>query len=139
MAEVPRRGPALRQTGVILFVERYDACVAFYRDVFGLPVVTTLDELTIFAFGDGYLEIERGGTAVDPAKSRQQNPTVLRFDVADLDDALARLQAQGVAADRFGFDWGDIAVVVDPDGNRCELKRHDPAQTVGRERTAHEQ
>ena len=123
------------QAGVILFVDRYDACVAFYRDVIGLPVVLVLETLTIFAFGDSYLEIERGGPpAGDKGKGRDRNPVVLRFDVADIASTLAVLRTHDVAVVHRRFDWGEVGMFVDPDGNRCEIKAHDPAQTVAQDR-----
>ncbi len=51
----------IAQPGLILFTENYDACLAFYRDVLELAVVHSQPGLTRFAFGSGYLMVERGG------------------------------------------------------------------------------
>ena len=73
------------QTGIILFVEHYERCVAFYRDVLELPIEEQKPDLIRFGFGGAYLMVERGGVAHAEGKSRAQNPTTLRFNVADID------------------------------------------------------
>ena len=110
------------QFGVILFVEDYDACVAFYRDRLSLSVVGVQDGLTRFAFGAAYLMLEKGGVSSPHQKARAQNPAVLRFDVADVRAAAAELGEKGVAVELREFSWGTIGVFAAPDGNRCELK-----------------
>jgi len=110
------------QYGIILFVEKYEECVVFYRDVVSLEVVYTKDSLTTFRFGSAYLMVEQGGKRSTQEKGRHQNPTVLRFDVTDLESATAELQGKGVSVEKQTFDWGRIGAFTDPDGNRCELK-----------------
>lgn len=110
------------QYGIILFVQKYDECVAFYRDVISLEMAYTKDALTCFRFGSAYLMVEQGGRGSGQEKDRNQNPTVLRFDVTDLEAAAVTLESKGVKVERQCFDWGHIAVFTDPDGNRCELK-----------------
>lgn len=112
----------LVQPGIILFTDRYEDCVAFYRDRLGLPVQQEKAGLTAFAFGSGYLMVERGGPAAGAARSRQQNPTILRFGVADVPGTADKLRTRGVEVTVQSFDWGVIGVFIDPDGNRCELK-----------------
>ncbi|MGH8504628.1 MAG: VOC family protein [Stenotrophobium sp.] len=110
------------QYGIILFVEKYEECVAFYRDVVSLEVAYAKDSLTSFRFGSAYLMIEQGGRGASQEKGRHQNPTVLRFNVTDLEAAAAELRGKGVPVESQSFDWGRIGVFTDPDGNRCELK-----------------
>ena len=108
--------------GIILGTERYDACLAFYRDVLELPVWFEKDGLCCLHFGDGYLMIETGGHAHDGRKSNAENPTMLRFNVKDVDAAANLLEARGIPVQRKSFDWGQVATFTDPDGNACELK-----------------
>lgn len=112
----------IRQSGIIIFVERYEQCVAFYRDKLLLVITEVKPTLTTFAFGSTYLMIEQGGIASLSPKSRAQNPTVLRFDVEDILETASALRARGVLVDILEFEWGTIGVFSDPDGNRCELK-----------------
>ena len=110
------------QTGIILFVEHYERCVAFYRDVLELPIEEQKPDLIRFGFGGAYLMVERGGVAHAEGKSRAQNPTTLRFNVADIDKAIAWLQAKGIAPQVRRWDWGITANFLDPDGNHVELR-----------------
>ena len=110
------------QHGIILFVEKYVECVDFYRDVLSLPVAYVNESFTCFHFGSAYLMVEEGGTCSTAEKSRAQNPTVLRFDVSDLEAAAAELESKGCPVERLSFEWGRIGAFNDPDGNRCEMK-----------------
>ena len=117
----------LAQPGIILFTENFDACVHFYRDLLELPALHDKGHLITLEFGSGYLMIERDGSASPTGKTRAQNPTVLRFNVDDVQAAAAMLRSKGVAVEVMTFDWGTIGAFHDPDGNRCELKN----QTAG--------
>jgi lactoylglutathione lyase len=110
------------QTGVILFVEHYERCVAFYRDVLELAVEEEQADLVRFGFGGAYLMVERGGAGRPEGKSRAENPVTLRFNAADFDRAVKRLAEKGVAADIRHWDWGTTAHFLDPDGNRIEVR-----------------
>lgn len=109
--------------GLILFVERYEECIAFYRDVLQLEVRNEKEALISFELPNGYLMVEQGGVGSSQEKSREQNPTVLRFDVESLSSIVERLEERGVQflKKSLKFDWGTIAVFNDPDGNRIEL------------------
>lgn len=109
--------------GVILFVEHYDACVTFYRQALELPLIKDQGDLVILGFGDGYLMVEREGIAREQ-KSRADNPTVLRFNVADVEQTAALLRSRGVEVEVKSFDWGTVGQFQDPDGNACELRNH---------------
>lgn len=111
--------------GLILGTERFDACVAFYRDVIGLPVWYEKPGLVCLRFGDGYLMVEGGGVARDGRKRQDENPTMLRFNVADVAAEADKLRAAGVDVAVRQFDWGLVGTFVDPDGNACELKNSD--------------
>ncbi|RPF55495.1 VOC family protein [Aquisalibacillus elongatus] len=109
--------------GLILFVEEYEKCIDFYRDVLQLPIRNIKDTLVTFDLPNGYLMVEQGGIASNQEKQREQNPTVIRFDVDTLKTEVERLEERGISFinKKIEFDWGTIAVFTDPDGNRIEL------------------
>lgn len=113
---------AAPHTGVILKTERFEDCVRFYRDTLGLPVWFAKDGLCCLRFGPAaYLMVESGGVAGQPAKAVAQNPTVLRFHVAELETVANALRRTGTPVEVLSFDWGTIGIFHDPDGNPCEL------------------
>lgn len=112
----------IKEMGIILFCEHYDTTLAFYVNKLGLHVRQQKEGLTILEFGGSYLMIESNGVAVDHEKTRAQNPTVLRLDVENMDEAVLELRSRGVSVDVRVFDWGTIGVIIDPEGNRIELK-----------------
>lgn len=116
----------LQRTGVILNTENHEACVAFYRDVLALPVMFEKHEgdfrLTCLEFGGAYLMVETGGVARPEGKRIAENATKLRFNVADLEDALGTLRAQGIEASIERNAWGATINLFDPDGNRVGLR-----------------
>lgn len=124
---------AVERHGIILKTERYEACLAFYRDGFRLPVEFANDFLTCLSFGSAYLMIEHGGPAAAQPRSLDQNPTVLRFNVADIGAATSALAARGIAAEIQRHDWGTIAICHDPDGNQVELRDHFDGQFASRD------
>lgn len=114
------------RSGIILLTENYRACVTFYRDTLGLPVLFALDRpgsvLTGFDLGGAYLMVEDGGHARPGGKTGSEAPVKLRFNVEDLDQAAADLEARGVGLVRRDHDWGSVADFHDPDGNPCQLR-----------------
>ncbi len=114
------------RTGIILFTYNYDACVAFYTEILGLPVLFTKDEddtqLTCCEYSGAYLMIETGAPEGCYRKSMAQNPTKLRFNVDDVETAAKKLEAKGIELERGVYAWGTIANFVDPDGNLCSLR-----------------
>ncbi len=109
--------------GIILGTERYDDCLTFYRDTMGLPVWYDKGHLCCLRFGEGYLMIEHGGHAsASGRKPNSANPTMLRFNVADVLAAAETLRARGVDVEVKTYDWGTVGTFLDPDGNACELK-----------------
>ncbi|SES61920.1 lactoylglutathione lyase [Oceanobacillus limi] len=112
-----------REFGLILFVEEYEKCIRFYRDSLQLPVRNIKETLVAFDLPNGYLMVEQGGIGSVHEKQREQNPTVLRFDVDSLTTEVEKLEENGVVFihKSLKFDWGTIAVLNDPDGNRIEI------------------
>jgi lactoylglutathione lyase len=115
----------IRTHGIILGTERFDACVAFYRDVLELPVWYEKPGLVCLRFGDGYLMVETGGVARDTRKLQSENPTMLRFNVDDVLAAANELRQRGIDVDVQTYAWGTVGTFVDPDGNACEFKDAD--------------
>jgi lactoylglutathione lyase len=115
--------------GIILFTERFDECVAFYRDTLGLRVWFEKPGLVCLHFGNGYLMVETGGYANQDtptqAKPVSQNPTKLRFNVKDVEAAARLLERKGVSVEINVFDWGITGTFLDPDRNICALKDAD--------------
>ena len=92
------------RTGIILFTKHYDACVSFYTETLGLPVLFIADEpgskMTSCNFGGAYLMIETDGPPPAVEKSPEQNPTKLRFNVTDVETAAKELERKGVGVRR---------------------------------------
>ncbi|GGO78665.1 glyoxalase [Marinobacterium nitratireducens] len=114
------------RTGIILNTEHFDDCVAFYRDLFDLPVLFSKTEgdfrLCCLSFGGSYLMIESEGVANPAGKSIEQNATKLRFNVDDLDAMLARLRLFDIEAEIVRSAWGSTINIHDPDGNRVGIR-----------------
>lgn len=112
--------------GVVLPVEDYDGCVAFYRDVLDLPMLFQIDRpdsvLTGFDLAGAYLLVEPGGRAKTPETFPEDAQIRLRFNVADLDAAIAELRGKGVKVRRLDHSWGSVGLFRDPDGNLCQLR-----------------
>jgi lactoylglutathione lyase len=112
----------IKESGVIVFMEHYETTLDFYITQLGLPVRKRTKHLTIFDFGSSYLMIEDGGVASATEKTRAQNPIVIRIDVVDFDRAVEELLARDVTVKVYRLNWGIIGVIVDPEGNRIEIK-----------------
>jgi hypothetical protein len=69
----------IEKHGIILNVEKFDECVAFYKDLFKLSEMFSKVEdtfrLTCLEFGDSYLMIETEGVANPSGKDVSQCPT----------------------------------------------------------------
>jgi len=107
---------------VILFTEHYHRAVEFYETVLALEVRDRQEDLTVFAFGQSYLMVEKNGFASAAEKDRRQNPTVLRLDVLDFGPTVVQLRERNTDVQAHVHPWGRIAVLVDPEGNRIEIK-----------------
>ena len=116
----------IARTGIILNTENYDHCVAFYRELFGLPILFQEQygdfRLTCFEFNDSYLMVETGGHAKPTGKTNREGAAKLRFNVARLGDALQLIRDYGIAAEISTHDWGATIDIFDPDGNRIGIR-----------------
>jgi lactoylglutathione lyase len=116
---------SIKTCGIILGTEKFEECLRFYRDTIGLPVWYTKSSLVCLRFGDGYLMIETGGMASSGVKPNTSNPTMIRFNVEDVEAAANILRERGVAVVVKKYEWGTVGTFADPDGNKCELKNAD--------------
>lgn len=112
--------------GFVLPVADYARGVAFYRDILELPVLFQVDRpdslLTGFDLAGAYLLVEPGGVAKTPETFPDDAQVRLRFNVADLDAAIAELRGKGVSVARLDHSWGSVGLFRDPDGNLCQLR-----------------
>ena len=109
------------RTGLILFVNRYAECVAFYRDKLGIPVMFKKQDLTCFDLGSSYLMVEPADSDSTLQQGGQPR-TCLRMNVPNVRQCADALLAKGVKVDYQEHSWGTVAKFVDPDGNLCAFK-----------------
>lgn len=114
------------RTGIILNTEHYDDCLAFYRELFDLPILFQEQygdfRLTCLEYNGAYLMLETDGYAKPEGKTIKQGATKLRFNVANLDDALQKIRDYGITAEINRHDWGSTIDIFDPDGNRVGIR-----------------
>ncbi|RRJ83393.1 VOC family protein [Aestuariirhabdus litorea] len=116
----------VERSGIILNTEHFSECVDFYRQLFELPLMFEILEedfrLCCLRLGDSYLMIETEGVARPQGKSIAENPTKLRFNVADMESALRRVREYGIEAEINDHPWGRTIDILDPDGNRVGIR-----------------
>ncbi|MDO6814181.1 VOC family protein [Cobetia amphilecti] len=112
--------------GLILNTERFEECVVFYQGLFELPLMFRKEDgsfrLICLSYGAGYLMIEQGGKAIEGGKTPEQGSAKLRFNVRDIDQALADVKAWGIDAEIEETPWGRTIHLHDPDGNRVGIR-----------------
>ncbi|WP_165452667.1 VOC family protein [Paenibacillus thalictri] len=113
----------IKESGLIVFMERFEEGLAFYTSKLGLPLRQRKADLAILDFGGSYLMLEDRGVASDREKTKAQNPVIIRLDVDPFEQAVEEIRDRGVDVTVRVFDWGTIGVIVDPEGNRIELKK----------------
>ncbi len=105
---------------VILAVNRFEECVAFYKNKLGL--VETHRE----ALPDQFVSFNVGGSEFSlhgGCDGKRGGPVSIYFLTADIDDEIARLKGAGVKVTKppERFSWGWFAAVEDPDGNEIGI------------------
>ncbi|MEM8649897.1 MAG: VOC family protein [Pseudomonadota bacterium] len=115
------------QNGIVLKTEYYKECLNFYCNVLDLPVVFSEDHgtwsITCLAIGEGYLMVETGGNAAPPEKTFAQSPIKLRLNVSNLAKEVEIMREKGIIISIQEHDWGEVAEICDPDGNRIALRQ----------------
>ena len=127
-----------------LYVEDYQACLEFYRDILGLEVsfVSEIDRYAELTKGTTKLTLlcrskikEYFGTQTPVSFGNKDDAIALSFQVADVDAACKYLEGKKVeiVSQPWDFrDWGvKLALVRDPEGNLIELVQ--ASQMVGAE------
>lgn len=114
----------IKETGFILFLEKYEDYVKFYTEKLGLNIRERKEGLTKLDFGGSYLMVENNGISNKTEKNRSQNPTVIRIEVEDIDETVNELRQREIQVEVLRFNWGTIGVIIDPEGNRIELKNY---------------
>lgn len=112
----------LRESGIILFCENYEQALTFYTEKMGMHIREQKSGLAVLDFGGSYFMIEDNGIASTFPKTRAQNPIVIRFNVEDFDNTIDEIKDRGVDIEVHSFNWGKIGVIIDPEGNRIEIK-----------------
>ncbi len=62
------------------------------------------------------------GVSSNSAKTIEQNPTKLRFNVPDVLQTSGLLKRKGIDVQIFEHTWGVTAEFTDPDSNLCALR-----------------
>ena len=109
------------ESGIVLRVENYEACVDFYTNILELEVRFKKESLTAFQFGAAYLLIEKGEPMPSSIRNVEYPPVLLRLNVQDVNQAVSHVRAKGAEAEFRSWDWGDVGRMYDPDGNLVEF------------------
>jgi lactoylglutathione lyase len=105
---------------ITLWVNKYDACLAFYRDTLELSLETADENFAQFATQGVKLYLHRLG---DNTPLRD-HAIEIHFEAADVDAAYKRLLEKGTAFEQppANMPWGTrMAALRDPEGNAIEI------------------
>ena len=111
------------RTGLILYVKKYEACIAFYSEILILPILFKNEDLTCFDFFGTYLMVEKE----DRKKyledsSEMKNTMCIRMNVDDVFKISEELKNKKVEVDYQEHSWGKVAKFKDPEGNLLAFK-----------------
>lgn len=120
----------LKMKYMILYVEKYDECLRFYKELLRLPIKGEHGTYIEFDTGETILAMnsredvrELTGLSIPNGRSESAN-FELGFVVEDVNETISRLREQGVKVlvEPITKPWGQtIAYVSDPDGNYIEI------------------
>ncbi len=120
----------LKMKYMILYVEKYDECLRFYKELLRLPIKGEHSTYIEFDTGETILAMnsredvrELTGLSIPNGRSESAN-FELGFVVEDVNETISRLREQGVKVlvEPITKPWGQtIAYVSDPDGNYIEI------------------
>lgn len=124
-----------------LFVDNYEICLQFYRDLLGLEVsfISQIDRYAELTNGKTKLTLmcnskfrEYFGSQIQVSFGQKDDAIALCFQVKNVDEACKYLKQNKVeiVSQPWSFlDWGiKIALVRDPEGNLIELTQ--PAHRI---------
>lgn len=117
-----------------LYVDDYDRCLEFYRDILGLEVAmqSQVDRYIELATGSTKLTImcrgkikEYFGSGTSVSFGQNDDAIALSFGVKDVDEACKYFESKNVeiVSQPWNFaSWGvKLALIRDPEGNLVEL------------------
>jgi lactoylglutathione lyase len=107
------------QTGVILFVDKFPECVDFYENKIQIPIQMRKEGIVRFSFGPMYLQIED----VRVFNSKPSKNVIIRVNSDNVKAIQEKFNLSGVHLEYYDFEWGEIANVLDPSGNKLEYFR----------------
>ena len=111
----------IEQANTILYCEKWQETVAFYRDTLRLPIVVSNDWFVEFKLTDNsFVSIANVRRAtIAPAHGAG---ITLTWRVADVQRSRDFLTTLGVQVTPIKQRWGaSVAYLTDPEGNRIEL------------------
>jgi predicted enzyme related to lactoylglutathione lyase len=115
-----RVGVEITKVYMMVPVQNMTRAVRFYRDAIGLPVEFESEFWTELRWRDATIALHGGG-------SGDERESWLGFHVADLDAALAAVEAAGGRRGKERFEGGTrLVAVIDPEGNSVTLGQGPP-------------
>lgn len=120
----------LKMKYIILYVENYEECLQFYKDILQLPIKAEHGTYIEFDTGATILAMNsredvRGLTGLSiPNGTSESSNFEMGFVVEDVNETISRFREQGVKVlvEPITKPWGQtIAYVSDPDGNYIEI------------------
>ena len=119
---------------VLLYVSDLEKMSAFYKEKFDLETSQETDRYVIFKTGDCIFELmgkfDNGPEALDDSKGWDRNKILMSFQVDDIRDVVAKLEARGLkteggirptVAPEGEAPIGWLAQFMDPEGNLIEI------------------
>ncbi|MFS4494566.1 VOC family protein [Maribacter sp. 2308TA10-17] len=114
----------IERTGLILYVNKYEECLSFYKDILELAIHFQNDELCCFNFYGTYLMVEKDDRSeyLNLDSKHVKNFTCLRLNLANVREAAEWLAEKNIEVDYQEHSWGKVAKFKDPDGNLIAFK-----------------
>lgn len=113
----------INKTGVILYVNEYNKCVLFYKDILELEILFSNKGLTCFDFYGSYLMIEKEDrNEYLVSKEDKKNHSCLRLNIQNVKEVSDKLKNKNIEVDYQEHDWGIVTKFKDPDGNLLAFK-----------------
>jgi len=113
----------IARTGLILYVKKYDECLAFYGDTLNLDIFFQNDALCCHDFYGTYLMVEKEDRKeyLD-SNTEFKNFSCIRMNVENVRALANFLVQKNVEVDYQKHDRGEVAKFKDPDGNLLAFK-----------------